>query len=195
LQSHFYSDFKFIKCVRTVIPNAILFFLYKTSTDVSEARYWHVKCQFLPTVHMTKLYYSAVYTVNPSLLPAILLKIMFKLTAVGGIRQHWWWQIQPTWPWVCHNRKGPWVIVLRVPSKTQIRKRIQNLSKQKYFQKHFGDLFLYLVRSIYSWRKRFQKSHASVPLKGVGTVMQTLVLIFVGFTPNNLVRILNQILL
>jgi len=37
-----------------------------------------VKRQFLPAVHMTKLYCSAVHTVNPSLLPASLIKIMLR---------------------------------------------------------------------------------------------------------------------
>ena len=53
-------------------------FSIKTSPEVSEASYWHVKRRFLPAVHVAKLYCSAVYTVNPSLLPAILIKIMFQ---------------------------------------------------------------------------------------------------------------------
>ena len=49
LQSPFYSDFKFEKCIRSVvIVNAIIFFLYKLSLDFSEPRYWHVKGWFFP---------------------------------------------------------------------------------------------------------------------------------------------------
>ena len=50
----------------------------KTSPYVSEARYQHVKLQFLTAVLMTKLYCSAVYTVNPSLQPAIMIEILLQ---------------------------------------------------------------------------------------------------------------------
>jgi len=48
LRSHFYSDFNFEKCVRIVILNAIILFLYKLSLDFSEVRYLHVNGRFLP---------------------------------------------------------------------------------------------------------------------------------------------------
>ena len=65
-----------------------LCFSLKTSPEVSEASYCHVKRQFLPAVHMTKLYCSAVYTVNPSLLPAIIIEML--------LQTHGRWRNLPT---------------------------------------------------------------------------------------------------
>ena len=84
MQSHFYSDFNFKNALELLFK--ILYFCIstKTSPDVSEARYWYVKHQFLQPELMTKLFCSAVYSVNPSLQPTILL------------RTHGRWQDPPT---------------------------------------------------------------------------------------------------